>query len=76
MPSSESEPEEGPEGDPEEKPQEVELRVASSRGKVYVRLPSGGALELTPEMAKSLGGSLLNESRAAKKQRKAMRRSS
>jgi len=61
---------------PEDEPQEAEVEVASSQGSVYVRLPSGAALELTPETAKGLGGSLLNQAREAKKQRKALRRDS
>lgn len=57
-----------------EGPSEVNLQMAAAEGNVYVRLPSGSALELSPEQAKSLGGGMINKARAAKKQRKKRRR--
>jgi hypothetical protein len=44
--------------------------MAVAQGHVYLRLPSGKAMELTPEVAKSFAGDLLNGARRAKKQAK------
>ena len=52
-------------------PTEAEVQVAHAEGDVFLQLPNeAGTLRLRPEVAKSLGGDLLNEARKAKKQRR------
>ena len=54
--------------------EEAEIGMATAQGHVYLRLPTGHAMELRPDVAKSLAGDLLNAAREANGQRKKARR--
>lgn len=53
---------------------EASIEMGVGRGKVYVRLPTGKTIELSPETAKRIGGDLLNSSRKAASQREKIKR--
>ena len=50
--------------------EEAEIGMATAQGHVYLRLPTGQAMELRPDVAKSLAGDLLNAAREAKRTEK------
>lgn len=51
-------------------PEQGELTIDAQQGAVFIELPSGKVMGISPEQAKSLGGDLLNFAREAAAQQK------